>query len=372
MSEEFNISDIYDKNLNFLIGSGASVGLCPTLQLGVMDADGSPHTIETLATEFEKVQMKKTALFMHYYKECIEPVLEWDITKQETHSKKGGVIENYKKFIKTILHLLRKKKGDDFKRCNIFTTNYDNCIEYVGDEIIKSGSEDFILNDGSRGFLKRYLTTKNYNSYVKQSGLFNNYSIQIPQLNLLHLHGSFSWKKEQENILVDYLNSKEKFKINGDVIPDISQFSQFLKDNSKNMSDIPEINITENQEKMFWEKYDLLPIVNPTKWKFHETLFEEHYYQMLRYLSYELEKPNTVLITFGFSFADRHILELIKRSLSNPSLQLFVSCFNKDEYKLLEKNFEQSRNVICLDPKDEKVDFSEFNKNTFTLEEPSS
>ena len=72
----------------------------------------------------------------------------------------------------------------------------------------------------------------------------------------------------------------------------------------------------------FWKAYKELPVVNPTKWKFHETVFEEHYNQALRTLSYELEKPNTVFIIFGFSFADEHILSLVKRSLSNPTLKV--------------------------------------------------
>src|SRR5690606_18131416 len=81
----------------------------------------------------------------------------------------------------------------------------------------------------------------------------------------------------------------------------------------------------------FWSKYNEIPIVNPTKWKFHETVFEEAYYQILRHLSFELERPNSVLITFGFSFSDEHILNLVQRSLSNPSLTVYISCYNDFE-----------------------------------------
>ena len=112
----------------------------------------------------------------------------------------------------------------------------------------------------------------------------------------------------------------------------------------------------------FWAKYELMPIVNPTKWKFHETVYEEHYYQMLRLLSYELEKPNAVLITFGFSFADEHILNLVKRSLSNPRLQVFVCCFNSAEHTLMEQKFKGYRNVKCLVLDDEVMNFTAFNE----------
>lgn len=65
----FDIGAIYDKHLNLLIGSGASSGLLPTLALKVTRADGSPHSIETLATQYEQASDKPrlAALFMHYY-----------------------------------------------------------------------------------------------------------------------------------------------------------------------------------------------------------------------------------------------------------------------------------------------------------------
>jgi hypothetical protein len=180
MNEQFNISDIYDKNLNFLIGSGASCGLFPTLQLKIKGIDDSSQTIETLATEFSNDETKKTLLFMHYYKQCIEPALIFNIEGIKSDADKKSAIESYEKFIKTILYILRKKKKNDLKLCNLFTTNYDGCIAHVADEIIKSGTEEFILNDGSRGFFRRYLSAKNYYSHIKQSGVFDRYSTQLP------------------------------------------------------------------------------------------------------------------------------------------------------------------------------------------------
>lgn len=38
------VSDVYNKNLNFLIGSGASSGLFPTLALGIKDDAGVAQT----------------------------------------------------------------------------------------------------------------------------------------------------------------------------------------------------------------------------------------------------------------------------------------------------------------------------------------
>ncbi|HHQ1157165.1 TPA: hypothetical protein ACSKO9_002912, partial [Listeria innocua] len=94
--------------------------------------------------------------------------------------------------------------------------------------------------------------------------------------------------------------------------------------------------IAEDKLKDFKEKYDLLPIVSPTKQKFSETVFEQHYYQMLRMLSFELEKKDSVLIVFGFSFADEHILEIVRRSMVNPFLKIYIISYNKNSKELIE------------------------------------
>ena len=67
MEEFIKVEDIYDKNLNFLLGSGASYGLFPTLALKILDDEGKPHTVETLATSFGENDPRFTLVFMHYY-----------------------------------------------------------------------------------------------------------------------------------------------------------------------------------------------------------------------------------------------------------------------------------------------------------------
>ena len=86
----------------------------------------------------------------------------------------------------------------------------------------------------------------------------------------------------------------------------------------------------------FFTKYQTLPVVNPTKQKFKDTVFQQHYYQLLRMLSFELEKPDSVLIVFGFSFADEHILEIVRRSIVNPKLKIYVIAFDNDAKSVIE------------------------------------
>ncbi|MGL4475253.1 MAG: hypothetical protein ACRCT7_12515 [Shewanella sp.] len=106
-TSKIDLNDLHDKNINYLIGAGASAGLFPTLALN-MQTEGKWETIETLATEFDAIDAKhlKTLLFMYYYEECIKPVSSVDFT-----NLKGGkklVIDNYKKFIKLNLEILRR------------------------------------------------------------------------------------------------------------------------------------------------------------------------------------------------------------------------------------------------------------------------
>ena len=54
-------------------------------------------------------------------------------------------------------------------------------------------------------------------------------------------------------------------------------------------------------------------------------------------LSFELEKPDSVLIVFGFSFADEHILEIVRRSIVNPKLKIYVVAYNEVAKKQIEK-----------------------------------
>jgi len=367
----FSIEGIYDHNINFLIGSGASYGLFPTLALNIKDDSGTNQTIEMLAAQFDETKDSSpmyTLLFMHYYETCIKPVMSMDFELSNTEGlgeKEQEVIDNYKVFVETILNILQHRKKYD-RRCNVFTTNYDACFAYTADLLLQNGNMDFTINDGARGFYKRYLHAKNFNSYVCQTGIFDRYHSDIPQINLVHVHGSAYWYKDGGNILVDYSKKHNDSRlIDTDLFDNISDFSGMLLDDSKTVSQLPEIDLPDENKNKFWTHYKKLPIVNPTKWKFHETVFEEHYYQMLRLLSYELEKPNSVFIVFGFSFADEHILNLVKRSLSNPKLQLFICCFNEIEKENMEKNFERYKNVEYLTV-DGLLNFNAFNEQIFT------
>lgn len=369
MERKFSISDIYDKNINFLIGAGASYGLFPTLALNIEKDTGNRQTIETIAVLLKSNNPLYTLLFMHYYKKCIEPVITFDLESAKADHDQKKVIDNYEKFIGTLLTVLQRKKNS--KSCNIFTTNYDECFTHVADDLLQHGGIDFILNDGAKGFSRKYLQAKNFKSFVYQTGAFDLHRSDIPQINLIHLHGSACWHKDKESIRVDYSNSIQDrlISIDGSLTATLDEFSGILADASKNVTDLSAIElspVTDEHQNAYWDSYKKLPIVNPTKWKFHETVFEEHYYQMLRFMSYELEKQNSIFITFGFSFADEHILNLVKRSLSNPYLELFICCFDEAEHEIMKEHFKGYKNVQYITA-DEPLNFTIFNSQVFSI-----
>jgi hypothetical protein len=365
MFEPIEPLDMYNKNINILIGSGASASLFPTLGLKIKDAKGERETIETLATNFETLMEKRTALFMHYYNTCIYPVQTFSPQAVKDPASLAN-LENYEIFLTTLLGLLERRKELN-RKINVFTTNYDGCLAHSADNILMKGSHDFVVNDGTSGFHKRLLHAKNFSTFQCQTGIFERTNYGIPQLNIIHLHGSVYWSKSGEKIEVDYAKDFKNF-ISPSVAAKLKGFSTYLCTDGGTTGGIPSVAFSHAQIENFWTEYNKLPIVNPTKWKFYETVFEEHYYQMLRLLSYELEKPNSILVTFGFSFADEHILKLVQRSLSNPQLQTFICCFSEKGAKELSEEFKLWKNVTVIGPPaGEQLTFTNFNKYIFSL-----
>lgn len=366
MPAELKIQHAVDSNLNLLIGSGASFGLLPTLKVNLGADKGESHTIESLCTNFEesKKENLKTLLFMHYFEKCIKPAYELDF--QNLVDDQTQVLKNYTKLITTIQRTLSRKRTT-IKKCNVFTTNYDGAFEAAADMLLQSEGEDFIVHDGSKGFLKRFLHTRNYNNITQSTGIFEQRLSSIPQMNLIHLHGSVFWVKDDNNILVDYASTKDINSIEKLLYKNLSNFSLLLDSPAAKLADVMALSTPGIQIEEFWELYNELPIVNPTKWKFHETVFEQHYYQLLRFLSYELEKTGPILITFGFSFADEHILQLVQRALSNPFLQVFICCFNEQEKKHLESLFSGYENATLVALEND-LDFEKFNDKVFNLD----
>ena len=68
------------------------------------------------------------------------------------------------------------------------------------------------------------------------------------------------------------------------------------------------------------------------------------------------------MIAFGFSFSDEHIQSIIKRSLSNPNLLVYIFCYNESDIEKFAQMFGAFNNIQLIYRKDkDKGDFSFFN-----------
>ena len=109
-------------------------------------------------------------------------------------------------------------------------------------------------------------------------------------------------------------------------------------------------------------------IVLPTYRKFQQTLIERTYYDLLRIFSNVMEREGSLLVAFGFSFRDEHILEIVKRALRNPTLSLIISCYSLEDVEYLRGCFSSYNNVTLLVPAEKgDLTFSKVTKMISTV-----
>jgi hypothetical protein len=290
---------IASANINFLIGAGLSA---PFLELL-----GDIESRLTAVTEPDE----RTQIKQEYFHKSISKNSEL-ITSSLSDKT---VLDHYKEFYKIINQIVLKRESTLLsKQVNIFTTNIDIFSEIA---LEKTGIE---FNDGFHGrFRPKYDVGNFKKSYYKTSLHYENTS-EIPVFNILKLHGSISWKTEENSILLDR---------------DLEILNETKKD---------------------FTKFDELMVVNPTKKKFEDTTLNQTYYDLLRVYANELEKENSVLFVLGFSFADEHIRDLTLRvANTNPTLKIYIVSHGQnktEEYQKLEDV--KNKNVEILFPDDDK------------------
>ena len=367
------------KNINFLIGSGASMPLFPTLSIG----DKMP-TFEDLLCSPYITDNNKKKLYLYYFENCISKM---DISS-ECNLNYTSVFENYYKFINMLIEILDREPLNKPRRVNIFTTNYDMMFEKAFDKV-NSENKLCYFNDGSSGFINKIISIDNFNLNVSHSGTYDRCRVELPTINLFKMHGSISWKKhyinQEDKILIDYeLKHIAKLKRLIEENSELQITEQvniiFHKTNEKQLSTeekCKEINKkleeiipstgSEDELDTFYKQYQDLLIINPDKNKFYHTVYEQHYYQIIRNFSYEIEKENTILFVFGFSFKDEHILDIFKRAIVNPKSKIYILPFDEKTYNSIFEKLKGYKNVdYILSPekfdKGIKGNFDYFNK----------
>ena len=281
------------KNVNFLIGSGCSVGAIGTMGEYWEDAwkeknlneDGTEKS-STCCKEkeyCEACQKRGNELLVIDVKKVSKELLEGKL-------EENFVTKNYNFFISEVVNLMnRMNSRQNPKNINIFTTNYDLFIEDALDKVSKT--ETFVINDGARGYFKRILDSSNFNRTVSYRGPSNNYIDEIPSISLIKPHGSVNWEKvESDNIEIKT------------------------------------------------EVVDTPVIVKPDGREPRVTFERNYFHDMLRIFQTELDKPQSVLFVIGFSFQDIHIVKMMQRALRNKELNAYIFCYSNNTESTIRKN----------------------------------
>lgn len=205
--------------------------------------------------------------FQNSYDKIIEIIIDKTSYNYDESKFKHG------KLIKQLTDMLTTPN-----RLSIVTTNYDTVIEEsaynlnytVFDGFTFSNKPIFDIDMFDWYLSKPISEVKSQKEAYKKS-----------VINLLKIHGSLTWDKDGNDIV---RRGKEVVKEPIMVFPSSNKYMQ-------------------SYEKPYFELFS----------KFQELL----------------RKPNTILITTGFSFGDNHISQMIVQALKNtPSLSLLVTDFN--------------------------------------------
>ena len=176
-------------------------------------------------------------------------------------------------FINTVSHLVKTPS-----KLSIVTTNYDTLIEDAADSI------GFTVIDGFTFAHRPQFDSDMFEwNLVKDIENIKTRELEYKKniINLLKLHGSLTWERSDKQIF-----RKEKNNVKNPIMifPSSNQYMQS---------------------------------------------YQEPYFELFIKFQELLKRPNTLLITTGFSFADNHISQMIIQAiLHNKSLALLISDYN--------------------------------------------
>ncbi len=348
-------------HLNFLIGSGASkpfLGTLGTIEQLLTDLSHEPDSDDKTVVD--------SSIKRHYFDVAIQGNLE---IENGTDSGLLATKKEYEKFFGALSIILNKRKSNLIsKQVNVFTTNMDLFMEYALEEM------ELVFNDGFSGRLKPKFGTENFNNTIKKTSSHYEYQSEVPLFKIYKLHGSVNWKFDTDKIQFDHnLSILQNVKAK---MGTTAEFKQIEYKDAQNkwqtykVADLLKSVPSKSQlHEDFLEAYNQLVMINPTKEKFETTTRDLTFYELLRMYSNQLEKENSVLFVFGFSFADEHIREITKRvASSNPTLLIIIFAFDKVSKEAIEKEIPARSNIkyIYDDSDTLKYSLETINKNYFS------
>lgn len=342
-------------HINVLLGSGFSGSVVPVLQ----GRESWFQTVDEHIRDCPENEMKmwlsaRALLRAEYFKSIMYPLRKADATEPQ------------KAFIASACMLIENRGTTTLpKRVNFFTTNYDPLIE------LSLESLGVPFNDGFVGRGKPRFDPSAFSRLMCEQSLFMEYTSQVTTANVLKAHGSLTWRRVGESDRKEVVYSNVESTLDDCVeghdsvldLPAVSELASLVKDpcNAISLQSFKELvsGLSDDDVDLlqaFGKSYDsTLCIVNPAKRKFEETVLEQSCYDLLRIYANELDRNNALLLVFGFSFADKHILELTKRAIrSNPKLIVLISCHTRDDAAWYRSLFPNAENVYLLVPGEDK------------------
>lgn len=351
---------IQSSNLNFLYGSGISRPYLSTL--------GNIEKWLTKLVEDDSKEPYKEVIKASLYKAYCDGV----ILKNRYFYPDKDFLETksaYTDFFSVCNELMNKRNSQLLnKQINLFTTNIDLLAE---ETLEKSGIE---LNDGFRGTLKPAYSESNFQISLSKSSMQFHKQAEVPMFNLIKVHGAVNWKEQNETIQSDtilmYYVQQALDKIDKDYFVELQNADKKEKtfDEVKTEADEIALILPDDAYKEFFEAYNKIVMINPTKEKFKTSVLDYHFYELMRIYSNALERENSILFVMGFSFADEHIAQITKRAAdTNPTLQVVVFAYSDEDEEGYKKNLQiehgcSNNNILILTP----TKFKELNNEKYS------
>lgn len=183
-----------------------------------------------------------------------------------------------------LLNFLSSLSGKDGNKFSVITTNYDVLIEEAAAE------NNFVVFDGFNFTpIPKFDSSMFEWNLIKEVQNINTREVEYKDktFNLLKIHGSLTWEKQDDGTI--------------------------LRKNKDSIIDT-----------------DKMVMVFPSSDKYAQS-YQEPYFELFTKFQDLIKRPNTLLISSGFSFSDDHISKMITQALkNNNSLRLLVTDFNID------------------------------------------
>lgn len=274
----------------------------------------------------------------------------------------------YAEFFGICNELMNKRNSQLLsKQINLFTTNIDLLVE---ETLSKSGIE---LNDGFRGTIKPVYNESNFQISLSKASMQFHKQSEVPMFNLIKVHGAVNWIEQDGVIVSDPLLlwdiEQALKKIEKDLFVNMKNADNTEKtfDEVKIEADDIALMLPDDAYKDFFEAYNKIEMINPTKEKFKTSVLNYHFYELMRIYSNALERENSILFVMGFSFADEHIAQITKRAAdTNPTLQVIVFAYSDEDEEGYKKNLLiehgcSNNNILILTP----TKFKELNNEKY-------